>query len=166
VFTIAFTGHRPTKLGGYGESDIKTAILLALERELEKLQQKHIDIMCISGMALGFDQWAAEKCIAMNIPCIAAIPFEGQQLLWPDASIHKYRQLLQGMSHSVTVSPGGYSPAKMQIRNQWMIDNADLVLAAWDGSKGESGTKNCIEYARKMDVPIVNILNTLREHKC
>jgi uncharacterized phage-like protein YoqJ len=45
----------------------------------------------------------------------------------------------------------------MQIRNEWMVDNAHIVLALWDGSSG--GTGNCIKYANRKSVnkPIINL---------
>jgi uncharacterized phage-like protein YoqJ len=43
----------------------------------------------------------------------------------------------------------------MQTRNKWMVDHSDMVLSLWDGSAG--GTANCIEYARHVDKPVVNI---------
>ena len=36
----------------------------------------------------------------------------------------------------------------MQLRNQYMVDNSDLVLAIWNG-KESGGTWNTIKYARK-----------------
>ena len=35
----------------------------------------------------------------------------------------------------------------MQLRNQYMVDQADYIVAAWDGTKG--GTGNCVDYAVK-----------------
>jgi uncharacterized phage-like protein YoqJ len=43
----------------------------------------------------------------------------------------------------------------MQIRNEWMVDRADQVIAIWDGTSG--GTANCVEYATKMNKPILRI---------
>jgi uncharacterized phage-like protein YoqJ len=36
-------------------------------------------------------------------------------------------------------------PWVYEVRNRWMVDNSDKVLAWWDGTSG--GTKNCIDYA-------------------
>jgi len=157
MFTIAFTGHRPPKLGGYGESAARTKLLEKLDDRLTTLQIAHGDeIICISGMALGFDQWAAQKCIDLDIPFIAAIPFDDTKMPWPRAAYKKYGQILEKAARKVYVSTGGYHPTKMQVRNQYMVDNADLVIAAWDGSNG--GTYNCVYYAIDMGRPIENLL--------
>ena len=44
---------------------------------------------------------------------------------------------------------------KMQKRNIWMVDNADVLVAIWDGSSG--GPKNTVEYTRKVKKPILHI---------
>ena len=44
----------------------------------------------------------------------------------------------------------------MQIRNRWMVDNSDLVLAVFDGKK-EGGTWNCVKYAKSKNKEIVVI---------
>ena len=36
-----------------------------------------------------------------------------------------------------------------------MVDNADKVIAVWDGSKG--GTYNCVKYAEKQNKEIIVI---------
>lgn len=46
--------------------------------------------------------------------------------------------------------------AKMQNRNQYMVDNSDFVLAVWNGDTG--GTFNCINYANKSNKEISYII--------
>ena len=148
---IAFTGHRPPKLiGGY---DIYVGerfhvafewIQTQLTNSLKELQPTK----AISGMALGVDTWAAKICVELNIPFIAAIPFEGQEKRWSKQDQNIYNQLLEKAEKVITVSNGGYKPSAYQIRDEWMVDNADMVLAVFDGSK--SGTKNTIDYAKKV----------------
>ena len=55
----------------------------------------------------------------------------------------------------VFVSEPGYAAWKMQVRNKWMVDNSDLVLALWNGTDG--GTANCVRYAEKVGKPITNL---------
>lgn len=89
----------------------------------------------------------------LGIPMIAAVPFEGQEKRWNSLDQGRYRDIL-GEAHTVhIVSPGGYEPWKMQARNEWMVDNCNILAAMWNGSSG--GTANCIRYAqakeRKID---------------
>jgi uncharacterized phage-like protein YoqJ len=39
----------------------------------------------------------------------------------------------------------------MQVRNEWMVDHCNDLLAVWDGSDG--GTGNCVRYAQRILEP-------------
>ena len=43
-----------------------------------------------------------------------------------------------------------------QVRNEWMVDRTNLVIAVFNGQK--SGTKNTVEYAKKQGLIINNVL--------
>jgi len=149
---VAFTGHRPDKLGGYKlPNDTYIKVCRDIDWLLKELNPEKV----ISGMALGVDQWAAHIAYKLGIPFVAAIPFEGQEMAWPEASQKTYRVLRKFASEEVIVSPGGYSADKMQVRNIWMVDNCDSLIAVWDGSKG--GTGNCVEYAKSVERKIYQI---------
>lgn len=96
-------------------------------------------------MALGVDQDFAWLCTELSIPFTAALPFVGQEDNWPKHSQEWYEWLLIRADDVVVVSPGGYSAAKMQVRNEWMVDHCEKLLAVWDGTGG--GTGNCVNYA-------------------
>lgn len=96
-------------------------------------------------MALGVDQDFAYVCVEKSIPFIAAIPFVGQESTWPIPSQEFYKELLSYAYCTYVVCQGAYSPHKMHLRNKWMVDNCDVLIAVWDGSNG--GTRNCVEYA-------------------
>lgn len=149
---VSFTGHRPSKIGGFSiPNPTYDFINKSLREILIELQPEK----AISGMALGVDQWAAELCVELNIPFIAAVPFIGQEKTWPKDSIEKYNQLASQASEAVIVSEGGYSAWKMFVRNEWMVDNSDLIIAVWDGTNG--GTGHCVSYVRKVNKPIIII---------
>lgn len=149
---LAFTGHRSDKLGGYKlPNPTYTKVCQAIDAKLRELKPEKV----ISGMAQGVDQWGAYIAYKLGIPFIAAVPFAGQEKMWPDASKKAYNDLLKLATGIVVVSEGEFTPAKMQIRNEWMVDKADMMLAIWDGTPG--GTANCIAYAEKVGKPIVRI---------
>lgn len=150
--TIAGTGHRPNKLGGYSQEafdDLK--IIARMYLESEKIISK-----VISGMAIGWDQALAQAAIDANIPLVAAIPFQGQESVWNDSSKEYYQYLLENSSEIVYVSSGEFSNEKMQIRNRWMVNNCDLLVAMWNGDTS-GGTYNCIQYAKSQKRRIINL---------
>jgi uncharacterized phage-like protein YoqJ len=149
---IAFTGHRPDKLGGY---KLPNPTYIKVCREIDWLLTELQPEKVITGMALGIDQWAASVAYKLGIPFIAAIPFEGQEKAWPEKSQQTYRLLRRLATEEVIVSPGEYTAAKMRTRNQWMVDNCDSLIAVWDGSSG--GTGNCIQYAKSVNKKIYQI---------
>lgn len=148
---LSFTGHRPKYLPGQ-YSDRTTR---ALATTVEGILQKHQPSKILTGMALGLDQVAATISAQLDIPFVAVIPFEGQERLWPSASQQRYHQLLGCAEEVVIVSNGGYSVEKMQLRNQWLVNNSDTLAALWNGEV-RSGTFNCIRYAKQKQLSINN----------
>lgn len=174
--TASFTGHRPEELGGY---DMKNSTMLELKEKLliliENLINKKGIIRFISGGALGADQ-AAFWCVHIlkkkypHIKNIIAVPFRNQPIKWSNEQKHWYYKMLSLADEVIFVDEltvynrdekkqtGEYSGYKMQIRNEYMVDNSDIIIAIFDGklldTSGKirkSGTLNCIKYAIELD---------------
>lgn len=155
---FAGTGHRPPKLGGYGENAMSKVEYFARD-VLDKFQPS----LVISGMAIGWDQALAWGAIQLSIPYVAAVPFTSQASRWPLESQRRYHHLLERAKEVVTVSSGEYSARAMQARNEWMVDHCDYVLALWDGSSG--GTLNCVKYANRVGKTVMNVWRPFSEYK-
>ncbi len=153
---VAATGHRPDKLGGYGD-DVLARLVRGARRYLVKVRGSQ----AISGLAIGWDTAFALAALEEGIPLVAAVPFEGQDSRWPDASKAMYRHILAEADEVVIVSPGGFSNNKFQRRNVWMVDRAKRMAALWDGSSG--GTANCIAYAEAVTRPVDNLWPQYRQ---
>jgi len=154
---VAFTGHRPDKLGGYtGFNPIRDQLMAKLETLLLQMLAQDPQLTAISGMALGFDQWAAQVCVRIGVPFTAAVPYDGQEKRWPETSQKLYHTILAKAARVHIVSPGPYLLWKLQRRNVWMVDNCTRLIAAWNKSPG--GTANCVEYARSISKPWDNLL--------
>jgi len=150
--TLSVTGHRlGRKLGGYGKEVLAALQRVAL-RGLEQLQPDKV----ITGMALGWDQAVAIACLDLGIPFHAAVPFDGQDAVWPHHSRQLYHSLLSKAAEVTVVSPGPYAAWKLYRRNEWMIDHSDLVLALWDGSP-DGGTAACVRYAQSKGKSVFNV---------
>lgn len=154
---IAITGHRPNKLGN--DYDLKSPLILKIKDKIQSIIDHEIlqfkDITLITGMALGIDTLFAKIAIESKLPFIAAIPFEGQEKMWPTKSQSLYYDIRSKASSTRVICDGGYSPQKMQIRNEWMVNNCDLLIAVWDGTSG--GTANCVKYAESVGKQIIRI---------
>jgi len=163
--TLCFTGHRPNKLGGYtGERAKKTqdAIFEKLVAVVKRAIDHGFDTF-ISGGALGIDQIGAEAVLywrrrpeyANTIKLVIARPFPSQACKWPKSSQEAFEVLCAKADEIVDVSDDPYEPQKMQIRNTYMVDRSDAVIAVFNGGGG--GTGNCIQYAQSKYKPILLI---------
>lgn len=154
TFTIALTGHRPTKLAGYDMghpfyAELGHWLLGVIEGAL--LHYPRLELR--SGMALGADTvWAQQIVVARQrhpdrVRFVADVPVMTQADRWPEPSRRLWRQLVD-TADEVVVYAQRYHVSCLHRRNEGMIAAADLVLAVWDGSSG--GTGNGVASARKM----------------
>lgn len=145
-----FTGHRPEKLHREEEE---------INEELEKMIKAAIGdgyTTFISGMARGVDIWAAEIVLMIKdynpeIKLICAVPYEGFEKSWSKEWQDAYHEVLDRADLVEYICPH-YSRGCFQIRNKWMVDHSDVVIAVYNGEKG--GTKNTIDYAKKAGVEV------------
>lgn len=168
TITIAATGHRPNKLpGGY---DVQSYSNVALGKKIRDVFLSHLDkglqIHAISGMALGVDTIFA--LVALNlkdqgyaITVEAAIPCKNHPCRWPQASQRQWKNIVDRCDKVTYVSDQEYTPACMQRRNIYMVDNCNKLIAVWDGTPG--GTGSCVNYARKKGSTITHIDPTTNE---
>jgi uncharacterized phage-like protein YoqJ len=155
---LAGTGYRPDKLPnketGY---IIPNPTFNFVCKEIKKNLLLYKPEKVISGMSQGFDLYLAFVAVKLNIPFVAAVPFKGQETMWPTKSQEVYKKLLNKASDVVIVSPGSYSAYKMQTRNRYLVDNCDLLLACIKPSETSGGTFNCVNYAKYINRNIVYI---------
>ena len=134
----AFTGYRPQKMPfGFNESDPRC---VDFKRRVKETIQALYDMgyrHFISGGALGMDMFAAEAVLELRAR---------HDRLFAQADI-------------TTATGHAYTRSAMFRRNHYLVDNADLLLAAFDGQSG--GTAMTCELARRYDVPVMKIKPTV-----
>lgn len=160
ILRCAFSGHRPQKMPfGFDELD---------QRCIDFKQRLHDTIESLiwcgyshflSGGALGMDMYAAEIVLEFRqqYPWIGlemVIPFDSQPDKWNDLYKERYRVLLD-KADIVTFTSHEYSKGAIFLRNRYLVDNADLLLAAYDGQPG--GTQLTCNYARKAGIDVCRI---------
>ena len=109
----------------------------------------------ISGMALGIDTLFALVAIDNHIPLECAIPCLHQDKMWVQSSRNQYKKILSASQFQTLVTNSEYTQYCMQRRNEYMVDNCDLLIAVWDGTSG--GTANCVRYAVERGTKIIYI---------
>jgi uncharacterized phage-like protein YoqJ len=149
---VAVTGHRPQHLNAEDG--------FWIQDEFERLMVKLSPSVAISGMALGADTWWAETALNLRVPLHAYVPFLGQDSRWRASDREFYRDLLERATEVIIVCPE-YGPGAFELRNRAMVDNCDLLVAAWNG-KRSGGTFNAVRYAEKIGRRIVHVDPTRR----
>jgi uncharacterized phage-like protein YoqJ/predicted NAD-dependent protein-ADP-ribosyltransferase YbiA (DUF1768 family) len=170
-FAIALTGHRPIKLGGYGRSETQDWVRKELRAILLRCIEKYgaPNVIVISGMALGADQWWAEEALNLNLTVHAYIPFTGQEGRWPQVSQQTYSNILSRCAVVKNCMEERWNRfyddmnsirEYMQYRNECMIRDCKALVAVYDGSHG--GTKNCYDVAHHNMPRFIKDQNLLR----
>lgn len=155
---VCFTGHRPKDFGGWN-APAPQHVLDWLEEKIDNLIKLKGNVNFISGAAQGIDQWAAEIVLRKkeenkNVRLTMAMPYNDFGDNWPTTAKMHLNSINNKADKVVYVHKGSYTDSYLlQMRNEWMVNHSQLVLAVWNGSLG--GTRNCVMYALKENVPII-----------
>ncbi len=154
--TVAFTGPRPEKLpSGLNIFSLKNALTQAIQTAIADGYS-----VFFSGMSRGVDLLAAE-CVTQlmecdsNIKLRCAAPFKGQENRWNSADRDHYSQIMSKADRVDCVSANASRRAYL-LRNEFMIDRSERLIAVYDGKSG-GGTAYTINYAEMMGVEVVYI---------
>ncbi len=159
--TCCFTGHRPQSLPfGFNENDARCAALKkALREQIIHLIEKENVTHFISGMAIGIDMYAAEIVLGLKasypgITLESAIPCENQAEKWTEEQRDRYFDIAAKCDKE-TLIQHHYTADCMHKRNHYMVDQADFIIAVWDGRP--SGTGKTVQYAQRQGKPVTII---------
>ena len=150
-----FTGHRPDKME-LGEKEIKPLLEKVID---DAIAEGYVTF--ITGMAMGTDIWAAEIVLERkkrnkDLHLICALPhpnFESRRSMTEKMKFNK----IVKKADLVKEINDHYFAGYYQVRNEWMVDRSNLVIAVFNGQK--SGTKNTVDYAKGKGVNMVNVLD-------
>ena len=161
-YSCCFTGYRPQKFSfALGENNAQNA---EFERQLytavSELAESGVTVF-YCGMAIGFDIIAAEAVLdimalrpELCLRLVACVPFIEQSKTFSPSWKKRYDAVLQKADKTVLISDK-YFKGCYQRRNEYMVKSCDVVLTCFDGKSG--GTKNTIDYARKLGRKVINI---------
>jgi uncharacterized phage-like protein YoqJ len=149
----AFTGHKLQSFPfGSNEADprcikLKLCLCAQITKLIEEMGVTHF----ISGMGLGVDLFAAELvlCLKNAYPHISlecAIPFETKAVKWNESMRERYFDVAAHCDKE-TLLQRQYTPDCIYKRNRYLVDQADIILAVWDGRPSGSGMT--VRYARE-----------------
>lgn len=157
IMRCAFTGYRPQKMP-FGFDELTPDCI-----DFKKRLRETIEMLIwqgythfLSGGALGMDMYAGEIVLELreNYPWIAlemVIPFDEQPAKWQLEFKVRYEHLL-AEADIITCTGHEYTKGVIFTRNKYLVDNADLLLAAYDGKPG--GTQMTCEYAKRCGIDV------------
>ena len=156
----AFTGYRPAKMPwGFDEADARCVeFKFRLRESLEYLIGRgYADFL--SGGALGFDLLAAEMVLSLRekypwIRLVMVIPFDGQADRWTEEQRQRWRSAIEASDRVIHISHD-YDRGVFFRRNHYLVEQADLLLAAYDGQPG--GTAGTVAYAKRHGVRVLRL---------
>ncbi len=148
----AFTGYRPMKMPfGYDE---ESPLALDFRRRLRETIEVLILMgfrHMISGGAQGMDIMAAEIVLSFkkefsDLTLEMAVPYEKQAASWSEDYRARWQRCIDE-ADMVTIVSHEYTKQCLFARNRYMVQQADLLLACYDGKEG--GTKMTVDYAKR-----------------
>ncbi len=160
--TIAFTGHRNDRI-----TTDRQALSELLEQTIEKYYRRGLRHF-LSGMAQGFDLLAAEVVLKArkrhpDIRLTAVVPCPEQTRYFSDEDKFTYKTVLNGCGRVVLIADR-YTPDCFHRRNDYLTDNATLIVGYWDGmSKG--GTYYTVRRAESKRLPVINLFADIRANE-
>lgn len=158
--TCCITGHRPKGFPwNYDDKSLpqQQKYLADLHAYVQKLINDGYDRF-ISGGALGADTDFADIVLELkkshpSIELEIAVPCPQQATKWNSAQKKHYHSILD-QADTVTIVSPHYTPYCMQMRNEYMVDKSQFVLAVFNPDVEKSGTDNTVRYARRKERPI------------
>lgn len=161
--SVAFTGHRTFKMQRGAPSLFdRPESPQALRERLSHLLRGLIEqgyTRFLSGMAEGFDLLAAEAVLALrveypNIQLVAVIPFAGQAQHFAPEVRKRYQAVLEQANQTITLSQH-YSTDCFHRRNDYLVEQADLLVAYYNGTQG--GTAYTVRLANRHGITVINL---------
>lgn len=143
---VGVTGHRPERIPN--PDGIKALIAASLQHFRAG--------MLYQGMAAGVDLWSAKEAWKLKIPYVCVKPWEGHKPRVADQI--EYGKVIKHSAGVVSTDPSHdyLGPWLYQRRNEWIVNNSDVMIAVWDGNP-YGGTYRCIEYAWSKAVPVFRL---------
>lgn len=146
----AITGHRPNRI---------TTTREHLAETLTRIYHTIGATTIHQGMAPGADLTAAVAAHKAGIPHHAHIPWAGHRNTIPEDWLPTYDWATRTAQTTHTLNPQTEFPGNTTYyhRNKHLIENANTLIAIWDGKGGRTGTSMTVTLARQAGLHIYHI---------
>ncbi len=138
------TGHRYIADNRVNRKAVNHLIDLAVKSGIEQFYV---------GMSRGADFLFADVLSERKLNWVAIIPCKTQTHLWNKSDKEFHRKLVD-KAEDMIILHDEYKRGVMHYRNQYMVDNSELLLAIYDDS-GKGGTFHTVNLALKQHKKVV-----------
>lgn len=158
--TCCFTGPRPLRLPENGNE--LSAEIIELKRKIRfavyEASREGFRFF-ITGMAEGFDVFAAEAVLEMKkefegIFLVAALPYSDAVKHHSEAVSARIKKIVSESDLVISVSEFYFSGCEL-IRNKYMVEHSSRIIGYYNGLS--KGTAHCWEYAIENGLETVNL---------
>lgn len=160
---VSFTGHRPDKITGWAHSPevVERTIREAVAREIVRQCECGAEEF-VSGMAPGFDLWAADEVdrlrkegvISPATRLTLAIPYPHFERSFEVAHHPLYNHIVEVADEVVYVSQH-YHKGCYAMRNDFLVERADTLIAYYEGIEG--GTRYTLRKGQRKGCRCINL---------
>ena len=160
---VSFTGHRPDKITGWAHSPevVERTIREAVAREIVRQCECGAKEF-VSGMAPGFDLWAADEVdrlrkegvISPATRLTLAIPYPHFERSFEVAHHPLYNHIVEVAEEVVYVSQH-YHKGCYAMRNDFLVERADTLIAYYEGIEG--GTRYTLRKGQRKGCRCINL---------
>lgn len=160
--TVFFSGHRPEKLPNEGDeySSVINRLKSILYKEIcYSVKDGYCNFM--TGLARGVDSWAAEMILQIkvhnpNVKLICVKPFEEHGKNWKGYDKWRLSHALEKADEIITISTE-YKKGCLKERNQYMVDNADMLIAVVENYRSGTGQTIRLANTKGLAVKVIDI---------
>lgn len=164
LYTCAVTGHRPAKLHLGRTDDAAFRLRERIRLQLTELYEKGVRRFLLGG-ALGVDLWAGEILVSMGkdgcfsgLELVMVLPFAGYDRPWNEQERERMNAVRAHCAQTVIVGNGENPTLCYWLRNRYLVDHADCLLAVYEPAHARSGTGMTVRYGERKGIPIFSIL--------
>ena len=146
--TVAFTGRRT--YAGEADEELSMVVCDLCERGFTRF---------LCGMSWGFDLAAARVVVECrkrypSVELVVVEPFAEFRSMFSGEDAVLYDEVLAAANERVAV--GENDKQTYMRRNDFLVDNASVVVAWWEGNQ-RGGTAYTVKRARKRGVEVINL---------
>lgn len=164
--TVAFIGQELLRTSNSRpDANLQNVVRTEVRSALDALYGRGFRVF-LSGMGVGFGMIAAQVVVEFkkqhdDVKLYAVIPFQGQELRYPDQDRLLYHQIFDQVDDSILVDDN-YSADSYFRQNDFLVDNSSQIICYC--AAGEPQTEYLEDVANKNGVCITNLYAVLADY--